>query len=227
MSTGISLTHIYAHIPGTLKTCLPQMVLLSVTPGLVHYALRGGVDVREAATYNQFRLKCKAQMLTTRRHQKFRRLGDRRSNILSTRLRLDWSQLNSTLVKFNLTPRSCSCGAKSESVAHYLLHCPLHKDARQTLATAVRSVVDQSLSTNMLLNGLPVLAQEDSYIFFLGIFRAGELAARYDDIFGATADPSRGNEEEILLALGEIHKCCADKDTSSVMHLESLGVSGL
>ncbi|KAI8484174.1 hypothetical protein Bbelb_381280 [Branchiostoma belcheri] len=112
-------------------------------------------DVREAATYNQFRLKCKAQMLTTRRHQKFRRLGDRRSNILSTRLRLDWSQLNSTLVKFNLTPRSCSCGAKSESVAHYLLHCPLHKDARQTLATAVRSVVDQSLSTNMLLNGLP------------------------------------------------------------------------
>ncbi|KAI8506312.1 hypothetical protein Bbelb_157390 [Branchiostoma belcheri] len=42
MSTGISLTHIYAHIPGTLKTCLPQMVLLSVTPGLVHYALRGG-----------------------------------------------------------------------------------------------------------------------------------------------------------------------------------------
>ncbi|KAI8486717.1 hypothetical protein Bbelb_354650 [Branchiostoma belcheri] len=76
-------------------------------------------DVREAATYNQFRLKCKAHMLTTRRHQKFRRLGDRRSNILSTRLRVDWSQLNSTLVKFNLTPRSCSCGAKSESVAHY------------------------------------------------------------------------------------------------------------
>ncbi|XP_078661143.1 uncharacterized protein LOC144905377 [Branchiostoma floridae x Branchiostoma belcheri] len=46
------------------------------------------------------------------------------------------------------------------------------------------------------------VAQGDSYIFFLGIFRAGELAARYDDIFGATADPSRGNEEEILLALG-------------------------
>ncbi|KAI8509456.1 hypothetical protein Bbelb_133040 [Branchiostoma belcheri] len=25
MSTGISLTHIYAYISGTLKTCLPQM----------------------------------------------------------------------------------------------------------------------------------------------------------------------------------------------------------
>ncbi|XP_019613477.1 PREDICTED: uncharacterized protein LOC109461537 [Branchiostoma belcheri] len=46
------------------------------------------------------------------------------------------------------------------------------------------------------------VVQGDSYIFFLGIFREGELAARYDDIFGATADPTRGNEEEILLALG-------------------------
>ncbi|KAI8494170.1 hypothetical protein Bbelb_279300, partial [Branchiostoma belcheri] len=44
--SGISLTHIYAHIPGTLKTCLPQIALLSVTPGLVHYALRGGVYCR-------------------------------------------------------------------------------------------------------------------------------------------------------------------------------------
>ncbi|KAI8513789.1 DNA topoisomerase 3-beta-1, partial [Branchiostoma belcheri] len=43
MSTGISLTHIYAHIPGTLKTCLLQMALLSVTPRLVYYTLRGGV----------------------------------------------------------------------------------------------------------------------------------------------------------------------------------------
>ncbi|KAI8518903.1 hypothetical protein Bbelb_021600 [Branchiostoma belcheri] len=47
MSPGISLTHIYAHIPGTLKTCLPQMALLSLTPGLVHYALRGGTPKRD------------------------------------------------------------------------------------------------------------------------------------------------------------------------------------
>ncbi|CAH1241677.1 Hypp6388 [Branchiostoma lanceolatum] len=47
------------------------------------------------------------------------------------------------------------------------------------------------------------VAQGDAYIFFLGIFHEGELAARYDDIFGATAGLTRENEEEILLALGE------------------------
>ncbi|KAI8514597.1 neuregulin binding [Branchiostoma belcheri] len=45
MSTGISLTHIHAHIPGTLKTCLPQMALLSdgqdvmiAAPGAFHWS---------------------------------------------------------------------------------------------------------------------------------------------------------------------------------------------
>ncbi|XP_035657363.1 uncharacterized protein LOC118403033 [Branchiostoma floridae] len=46
------------------------------------------------------------------------------------------------------------------------------------------------------------VTQGDAVIFFLGIFREGELAARYDDIFGATADLTRENEEEILLGLG-------------------------
>ncbi|KAI8480730.1 hypothetical protein Bbelb_415230 [Branchiostoma belcheri] len=42
MSTGISLTHIYAYIPGTIgKTSLSQMALLSV--GLVHYTIRAEV----------------------------------------------------------------------------------------------------------------------------------------------------------------------------------------
>ncbi|KAI8521944.1 Neuropeptide FF receptor 2 [Branchiostoma belcheri] len=44
ISTGMSLTHIYAHIPGNRWEDLSvRMVLLSVTPGLVHYTLRGGV----------------------------------------------------------------------------------------------------------------------------------------------------------------------------------------
>ncbi|KAI8511854.1 hypothetical protein Bbelb_109540 [Branchiostoma belcheri] len=61
----------------------------------------------------------------------------KQSNILATRLRIGWCQLNSTLAKFNLTTRGCACGATSETVAHFLLHCPLHAAARQDLATAV------------------------------------------------------------------------------------------
>ncbi|KAI8495333.1 hypothetical protein Bbelb_267880 [Branchiostoma belcheri] len=112
-------------------------------------------EVRESASYNQFRQRCRAHILSTRHHQKYRRLGDRQNNILTTRLRLDWSQLNSTLAKFKLTSRSCSCGATSETVAHFLLSCPLYEDARQTLATEVRRLTDRPLSTNILLNGYP------------------------------------------------------------------------
>ncbi|KAI8513106.1 hypothetical protein Bbelb_097450 [Branchiostoma belcheri] len=112
-------------------------------------------EVRESASYSQFRQRCRAHILSTRHHQTYRRLGDRQNNILTTRLRLDWSQLNSTLAKFKLTSRSCSCGATSETVAHFLLSCPLYEDARQTLATEVRRLTDRPLSTNILLNGYP------------------------------------------------------------------------
>ncbi|KAI8513297.1 neuregulin binding [Branchiostoma belcheri] len=44
MSTSISLTHIYAHIPGTLKICLPQMALLSGINGSEPIVLTGTSD---------------------------------------------------------------------------------------------------------------------------------------------------------------------------------------
>ena len=113
------------------------------------------MEVKEATSYNQFKKKCRDHILSSRQHQKFRRLGNRQSNILTTRLRLGWCQLNSTLAKFNITTRSCACGATSETVAHFLLHCPLHTAARQTLASSVLQLVGQSLSTGVLLNGSP------------------------------------------------------------------------
>ncbi|KAI8495098.1 hypothetical protein Bbelb_270840 [Branchiostoma belcheri] len=113
-------------------------------------------EMREYASYSQFRQRSRAHILSTRHHQKYRRLGDRHNNILTTRLRLDWSHINSTLAKFNLTSRSCNCGATSETVAHFLLSCPLYEDAQQTLATNVRRLTDRPLSTNILLNGYPV-----------------------------------------------------------------------
>ncbi|KAI8517131.1 hypothetical protein Bbelb_057120 [Branchiostoma belcheri] len=112
-------------------------------------------EVKEATSLLQFKQRCRAHMLSSRHHQGYRRLGDRRSNILATRLRIGWCQLNSTLAKFNLTGRGCACGATSETVTHFLLHCPLHAAARQDLATAVYRLVRRPLSTSVLLNGSP------------------------------------------------------------------------
>ncbi|KAI8483663.1 hypothetical protein Bbelb_386010 [Branchiostoma belcheri] len=112
-------------------------------------------EVKEATSLLQFKQRCRAHMLSSRHHQGYRRLGDRRSNILATRLRIGWCQLNSTLAKFNLTGRGCACGATSETVTHFLLRCPLHAAARQDLATAVYRLVRRPLSTSVLLNRSP------------------------------------------------------------------------
>ncbi|KAI8506513.1 hypothetical protein Bbelb_159400, partial [Branchiostoma belcheri] len=112
-------------------------------------------EVKEATSLLQFKQRCRAHMLSSRHHQGYRRLGDCRSNILATRLRIGWCQLNSTLAKFNLTGRGCACGATSETVTHFLLHCPLHAAARQDLTTAVYRLVRRPLSTSVLLNGSP------------------------------------------------------------------------
>jgi len=112
-------------------------------------------EVKEATSFNLFKRKCRNHMLSARHHQKYRRFGERRSNILATRLRLGWCQLNSTLAKFTITTRRCACGATSETVAHFLLHCSLYTAARQSLTTAVHRLVERPLSTTLLLNGSP------------------------------------------------------------------------
>ncbi|KAI8484511.1 hypothetical protein Bbelb_377820 [Branchiostoma belcheri] len=80
-------------------------------------------EVKEATSLLQFKQRCRAHMLSSRHHQGYRRLGDRRSNILATRLRIGWCQLNSTLAKFNFTGRGCACGATSETA-----HCTQRHD---------------------------------------------------------------------------------------------------
>ena len=43
---------------------------------------------------------------------------------------------------------------------------------------------------------------EQTYIFFLTMFR-GSLSAKYDDIFGAVSEHTKGNENEVTEALGK------------------------
>ncbi|KAI8519390.1 hypothetical protein Bbelb_026470 [Branchiostoma belcheri] len=94
--------------------------------------------------WRQFRQKCRIHRLSACHHQMYCRLGDRRNNILTPRLRLGWFQLNSNLVKFNFTSRSCSRGATSETA---LSICT------GTHGTDVRRLTP--LSTNILLNSYP------------------------------------------------------------------------
>ena len=58
-------------------------------------------------------------------------IGARHPQIIHTKLRLHISDLNDDLVNRHVSnDASCKCGAVSETVEHYLLHCPLYTQAR-------------------------------------------------------------------------------------------------
>ncbi|KAI8483488.1 hypothetical protein Bbelb_388200 [Branchiostoma belcheri] len=55
----------------------------------------------------------------------------------------------------SLKDKTCACGASSETVPHYLLHCPLHTEPRNTLASTVEHLTQHHLTTSVLLQGSP------------------------------------------------------------------------
>jgi hypothetical protein len=61
--------------------------------------------------------------------------GDRKSQILHTRLRLRCSNLNEDLYNVNLneTPL-CKCGEALEDAEHFLIECPNYEELREELA---------------------------------------------------------------------------------------------
>ena len=64
--------------------------------------------------------------------------GNRRPNVLHTRFRLGFTQLNSDLFIRSLTDSpNCRCGYQNESYSHYFLDCPLHIVSRNSLFTSI------------------------------------------------------------------------------------------
>ena len=60
--------------------------------------------------------------------------GERRAQILHTRLRNHNMDLNQNLFNRNLMVSPwCRCGDTAETAYHYLLDCPLHIDTRLTM----------------------------------------------------------------------------------------------
>ncbi|KAI8516342.1 hypothetical protein Bbelb_049230 [Branchiostoma belcheri] len=65
--------------------------------------------VSDASNLAAFKRASKKHLLTTRHHQMYRTLGSRPNNIRTTRLRVGWCQLNSTLYKMKIKGKACVC----------------------------------------------------------------------------------------------------------------------
>ena len=90
----------------------------------------------------------------------FNRVGSKTGNTLHTRLRLNATILNAHLFKIQkaISP-CCECGSSKETVAHFVLNCPIFNVQRSELFCQISQLVPDFVRTsnatklNMLLNG--------------------------------------------------------------------------
>ncbi|KAK3095789.1 hypothetical protein FSP39_019145 [Pinctada imbricata] len=93
------------------------------------------VSTRQSATLSQFKNKLKAIPPT---RPSFFDHGDRKLNILHTRLRHGCSSLNGDLYRVNLlSDSSCSCGAPIENAEHFFFNCRKYQNIRDELFSKI------------------------------------------------------------------------------------------
>ena len=125
-----------------------QSTLNSYFPSTIRLWNNLEQDLRHNYTQNQFK-----SILNSRRDcfviPSYYNVGDRKSNILLTKLRNSCSSLNADLFRVNLTDSpSCRCGHHNEDVFHYLFHCPLYNDQRQTLGNQLYNYIPLTSTSN-------------------------------------------------------------------------------
>ncbi len=86
------------------------------------------LDARVSPTVHSFKYKLNINL---RKPPPYYSYGDRRGQVLLTRLRLGCSALNFDLFRKSIVPSSaCACGSV-ETATHYILSCPLFAEQRQ------------------------------------------------------------------------------------------------
>ena len=78
--------------------------------------------------------------------------GDRAEQTVLARLRLGHCALAASASRWSdLLCRMCQCGSDEETVAHFLLRCPLYTEERKRLISTVSKVFNGELTEEALL----------------------------------------------------------------------------
>ena len=108
-------------------------------------------DVRQSQTLSNFKYAIKSRNGIYRVPKHFL-IGDRKTNILLTRLRNGCNTLKADLYRVNLiTSPICQCGHENEDAFHYLFQCNLYTNQRLRLFHSLLSYVP--LTVELLLFG--------------------------------------------------------------------------
>ena len=88
-------------------------------------------------------------------------VGDRRSQVLHTRIRVKNSDLNKDLEQRNIKPDAkCDCGNPLEDASHYLLSCPDHNVQRAEMIRQLHQIQIFNINTDILLYGDDNMTEE-------------------------------------------------------------------
>ena len=93
--------------------------------------------------------------------------GDRYSEIIHCKLRLEISDLQDDLVKRHLANYStCRCGHHCENAHHYLFDCPLFDEARSTTLHHINPIDHRDFTLDCLLYGNPARSTVENMQLF-------------------------------------------------------------
>ena len=104
-------------------------------------------------------------------------IGDRRLQMLHTRLRTNCSALNQDLFRKNISDTShCICGS-TETADHFLLECPLYHGQRQELFQVISLICP--ISVDVLLFGNSTVIYENNVKIFEAVHNYFKKSKRF------------------------------------------------
>ena len=92
-------------------------------------------------------------------------IGERKYQVLHTRLRLGCSSLNADLFRNHVSAiDTCQCG-QIETATHYLLLCPIYRNVR---TTTIGTIIE-NINLDILLKGCPLYSEDVNISIFLKV----------------------------------------------------------
>ena len=112
----------------------------------------------------------------------FYNIGDRKTNIIHTKLRHRCSGLNADLYRVNLKndPR-CVCGHLFEDAIHFFLECPLYQHDRTSLFNYFNNIVP--ISIEYILFGCNVISEELNTLLFKSVQKCIRQTCRFNNYY--------------------------------------------
>ena len=133
-----------------VQTCRSNRTSKSFIPSSTKFFNTLSCNLRELTSLTLFKQSLKVHLFPPKPPKYYSCLYQ--GSKTHTQLRLNMCSLNAYLHKINLTDTpKCLCGAKSETVEHFLLCCPLHAQPRRDLLHSTLPVYDKLGDKNKTL----------------------------------------------------------------------------